>query len=60
MLEAIRLVPCSERLLLDPICRGQALADLLAGGFQRDENMLFLITGGTQDCSPMGLPIEPD
>jgi L-cysteate sulfo-lyase len=49
-LEAIRLAACHEGLLLDPVYTGKAMAGLIdlcrAGFFTRDQNIVFLHTGG--------------
>ncbi|MBL8752388.1 MAG: D-cysteine desulfhydrase [Planctomycetes bacterium] len=50
MLEAVRLVARTEAILLDPVYTGKAMAGLIGmsrdGAFRRDENVLFLHTGG--------------
>jgi L-cysteate sulfo-lyase len=51
MVEAVGLVARTEGLLLDPVYSGKAMAGLIGlirqGRFGRDENVLFLHTGGT-------------
>ncbi len=51
MLEAVRLLACSEGLLVDPVYSGKALAgllaDLRAGRHQPGDNLLFVMTGGS-------------
>ena len=50
-IEAIQLLAQMEGLLLDPVYSGKAMAGLIdlvrKGVFNRDENVLFLHTGGT-------------
>ena len=49
--EAIKLVARTEGLLLDPVYTGKAMAGLVdlvrKGAFGRNENLLFVHTGGT-------------
>lgn len=51
LLEAMRLTARCEGLLLDPTYTGKAMAGLIhlvtSGHFHRDQNILFLHTGGT-------------
>ena len=51
LLEAIRLTARCEGLLLDPTYTGKAMAGLIhlvtSGYFRRDQNVVFLHTGGT-------------
>jgi D-cysteine desulfhydrase len=51
MLEAVRLMARAEGLLIDPVYSGKAFAGLMAdlrdGRFQRGDNVLFVMTGGT-------------
>lgn len=51
MIEAVRLTCEQEGILLDPVYSGKAMAGLIGlirqGGFRRDENVLFLHTGGS-------------
>jgi D-cysteine desulfhydrase len=51
MLEAVRLMARAEGLLIDPVYSGKAFAGLVAdlrdGRFQRGDNVLFVMTGGT-------------
>ncbi|MCJ8300271.1 MAG: pyridoxal-phosphate dependent enzyme, partial [Pseudomonadales bacterium] len=51
LLEAIRLTARCEGLLLDPTYTGKAMAGLIhlvtSGHFRRDQNVVFLHTGGT-------------
>ena len=50
MIEAVRLLARTEAILLDPVYTGKAMAGLIGmsreGAFGRDENVLFLHTGG--------------
>jgi D-cysteine desulfhydrase len=50
MVEAVRLLARTEAVLLDPVYTGKAMAGLIGmsreGRFRRDENVLFLHTGG--------------
>ncbi|MGL6242800.1 D-cysteine desulfhydrase family protein [Pseudomonas sp.] len=51
MLDAVRLMARAEGLLIDPVYSGKAFAGLLSdfrqGRFQRGDNVLFVMTGGT-------------
>jgi len=51
MQEAVRLMARAEGLLIDPVYSGKAFAGLVAdlrdGRFQRGDNVLFVMTGGT-------------
>lgn len=51
MVEAIRLLARTEGILLDPVYSGKGMAGLIAliraGRFGRDENVVFLHTGGS-------------
>jgi D-cysteine desulfhydrase len=51
MQEAVRLMARAEGLLIDPVYSGKAFAGLMAdlrdGRFQRGDNVLFVMTGGT-------------
>ena len=51
MAEAVRLVARTEGILLDPVYTGKAMAGLIdlvrKGHFKRDDNILFLHTGGS-------------
>ncbi|TPG74167.1 D-cysteine desulfhydrase family protein [Pseudomonas arsenicoxydans] len=51
MHEAVRLMARAEGLLIDPVYSGKAFAGLVAdlrdGRFQRGDNVLFVMTGGT-------------
>ncbi|MEZ1314914.1 D-cysteine desulfhydrase family protein [Pseudomonas fluorescens] len=51
MQDAVRLMARAEGLLIDPVYSGKAFAGLLAdlrqGHFRRDDNVLFVMTGGT-------------
>jgi L-cysteate sulfo-lyase len=51
MLDAVRLMARAEGLLIDPVYSGKAFAGLLGdirqGRFQRGDNLLFVMTGGT-------------
>lgn len=51
MLQAVRLLARLEGILLDPVYTGKAMAGLLdlcrKGHFERDDNVLFLHTGGS-------------
>ena len=51
MVEAVKLFASLEGILLDPVYTGKAAAGLIdlvrRGRFQRDENVLFLHTGGS-------------
>lgn len=51
MLDAVRLMASREGLLLDPVYSGKAfaglLADIAAGLYERGDNVLFVMTGGT-------------
>ena len=51
MIEAVRLMPAREGLLLDPVYSGKAFAGLLAGirngDYRAGQNVLFVLTGGT-------------
>jgi D-cysteine desulfhydrase len=50
MIEAVRMLARTEAILLDPVYTGKAMAGLIGmsreGAFRRDENVLFLHTGG--------------
>ena len=50
MIEAVRLLARTEAILLDPVYTGKAMAGLIGmsrdGALRRDENVLFLHTGG--------------
>lgn len=50
MVEAVKLLASREGILLDPVYTGKAMAGLMdlarKGFFQRDENILFVHTGG--------------
>lgn len=50
MVEAIRLTAVNEAILLDPVYSGKGMAGLIGlarqGRFDKDENVLFLHTGG--------------
>jgi D-cysteine desulfhydrase/L-cysteate sulfo-lyase len=54
-IEAIRIAAETEGLLLDPVYSGKAMAGLIAliraGRFRRDQNAVFLHTGGAQALS---------
>jgi 1-aminocyclopropane-1-carboxylate deaminase/D-cysteine desulfhydrase-like pyridoxal-dependent ACC family enzyme len=49
--EAIKLVARTEGILLDPVYTAKAMAGLIdlveQGHFERDDNVIFLHTGGT-------------
>ncbi|TCP29600.1 D-cysteine desulfhydrase [Scopulibacillus darangshiensis] len=51
MVEAVQLVARTEGILLDPVYTGKAMAGLIdlvrQGHFKRNENVLFIHTGGT-------------
>jgi len=51
MIEAVRLVAQHEAILLDPVYSGKGMAGLIAliraGRFKRDENVVFVHTGGS-------------
>jgi L-cysteate sulfo-lyase len=51
MVEAIRLLARTEGILLDPVYSGKGMAGLIAliraGRFRKDENVVFLHTGGS-------------
>jgi len=51
MVEAVRLLARLEGILLDPVYTGKAMAGLIAlveqGRFRKDENVLFVHTGGS-------------
>jgi D-cysteine desulfhydrase len=51
MTEAVKLVARTEAILLDPVYTGKAMAGLIdlarKGFFKKDENVLFLHTGGS-------------
>jgi L-cysteate sulfo-lyase len=51
MIEAVRLVAQHEAILLDPVYSGKGMAGLIAliraGHFKRDENVVFVHTGGS-------------
>jgi len=51
MAEAVRLLARTEGILLDPVYTGKTMAGLIdlarKGYFQKDENILFVHTGGT-------------
>lgn len=51
MIEAVKLLARSECILLDPVYTGKAMAGLVdlvrKGYFQKDENILFIHTGGS-------------
>ncbi len=51
MKAAVRLLAAEEALLLDPVYSGKAfagmLADIAQGRYQRGQNLLFVMTGGT-------------
>jgi L-cysteate sulfo-lyase len=51
MIEAVRLMASREGILLDPVYSGKAfaglLADVRAGYYKRDSDLLFIMTGGT-------------
>jgi D-cysteine desulfhydrase len=51
MVEAVKLVARTEAILLDPVYTGKAMAGLIGrvrkGHFTKDQNVLFLHTGGT-------------
>jgi L-cysteate sulfo-lyase len=51
MIEAVRLVAQQEAILLDPVYSGKGMAGLIAliraGHFKRDENVVFVHTGGS-------------
>ena len=50
-IDAVRFLASHEGLLLDPVYSGRAFAGLLGqarrGEFAREENILFIMTGGT-------------
>ena len=50
MVSATRMLASTEGLFIDPVYGGKAFAGLLAdigsGRYQRDQNVLFLMTGG--------------
>ena len=50
MIEAVKLFASLEGILLDPVYTGKAAAGLIdlvrRGRFERDDNVLFLHTGG--------------
>jgi L-cysteate sulfo-lyase len=50
-LEAVQLVARTESILLDPVYSGKAMAGLIdhirRGDFSRDDNVVFVHTGGT-------------
>jgi len=50
-IEAIRIVARTEGIILDPVYTGKAMAGLIdlikKGEFKKDENIIFLHTGGT-------------
>lgn len=50
MIEAVELMARTEGLLIDPVYSGKAFAGLIAaircGYYQKNENILFLLTGG--------------
>ena len=51
MVDAIRLLARTEGILLDPVYSGKGMAGLIAliraGRFTKDENVVFLHTGGS-------------
>jgi len=51
MVEAVRLLATTEGILLDPVYTGKAMAGLIdlirKGYFSKDENVLFVHTGGS-------------
>jgi D-cysteine desulfhydrase len=51
MAEAVRLLARTEGILLDPVYTGKAMAGLIdlsrKGYFRKDENILFVHTGGS-------------
>ena len=51
MIEAVRLTARLEGILLDPVYTGKGMAGLLdmvqAGRFGRDQNIVFIHTGGS-------------
>jgi 1-aminocyclopropane-1-carboxylate deaminase/D-cysteine desulfhydrase-like pyridoxal-dependent ACC family enzyme len=53
---AIKLVAKTEGILLDPIYTGRAMAGLIdlirQGHFEKDDNVVFLHTGGTPALFP--------
>ena len=53
MAEAVRLVAATEGIVLDPVYTGKAMAGLIdlirKGYFKKEDNVLFLHTGGSQD-----------
>jgi D-cysteine desulfhydrase len=55
-LKAIKLVAETEGILLDPIYTGRAMAGLVdlmkKGHFKRDDNIIFIHTGGTPALFP--------
>ena len=50
MVEAVKMLARTEAILLDPVYTGKVMAGLIGlsrqGYFRRDENVLFLHTGG--------------
>jgi L-cysteate sulfo-lyase len=56
VLSAIRLVAQNEAMLLDPIYTGRAMAGLISlvkqGHFKKDDNVVFMHTGGTPTLFP--------
>ena len=55
-LEAIRLVAQTEGIMLDPVYTGRAMAGIIdltrKGYFEKDENVVFVHTGGTPALFP--------
>jgi D-cysteine desulfhydrase len=51
MAEAVRMLARLEGILMDPVYTGKAMAGLIdlvrKGAFQKDENILFVHTGGS-------------
>ena len=51
MIEAVQLTARTEAILLDPVYSGKAMAGLIdlvrKGVFKKDENILFIHTGGS-------------
>lgn len=70
MIEAVQLLARTEAILLDPVYTGKIMAGLIGlsrqGYFKRDENVLFLHTGGAPSLHAyegelMGrIPVEAD
>jgi L-cysteate sulfo-lyase len=62
-LSAIKLVAQTEGIVLDPIYTGRAMAGLIGlikqGHFAKDENVVFMHTGGTPTLFPYKKYIQP-